>query len=116
MRINRRECIRLAGAAFGGSLLGTTSVRAQGAGMSATSGTPVSSLSYMAQDIAVVKGFMSAEGLALKTLTAGGGSKLREIVGAGQIEFGIGDSNHPCCSPIAAVPPRSCSRWIIDPP
>jgi NitT/TauT family transport system substrate-binding protein len=95
MLVNRRNCIRLGAAAFGSSLLGTERLLAQGARLSATSGVPVSSLSYMAQDIALVKGFMSAEGLDLKTLTAGGGSKLREIVAAGQIEFGIGDSNHP---------------------
>ena len=87
MQINRRNAIRLAGAALGGSVLGSRAF-AQAAPMAATSGVPVSSLSYMAQDIAVAKGFMKAEGLELKTLSAGGGAKLREIVGAGQIEFG----------------------------
>jgi NitT/TauT family transport system substrate-binding protein len=95
MSINRRDCIRLAGAAVGGSILGVAPGWSQGARFTATSGIPVSSLSYMAQDVAVVKGFMAAEGIEFKTLTAGGGSKLREIVAAGQIEFGVGDSNHP---------------------
>jgi NitT/TauT family transport system substrate-binding protein len=94
MSINRRDYLRLSTAALG-SLLGSRAGFAQGGRTPATSGVPVSSLSYMALDVAVVKGLMTAEGLELKTLTAGGGSKLREIVAAGQIEFGIGDSNHP---------------------
>lgn len=93
MLISRRHYLCLTTAAVGslaGARLGWAQAKTQ-----ATCGVPVSSLSYMALDIAIENGFAAAEGLELKALTAGGGSKLREIVAAGRIEFGIADSNHP---------------------
>lgn len=94
MKVTRRHALGLAGAALGSSFV-SSRVFAQAAPMNATSAIPVSSLSYLAQDIAIVKGFWKAENLEIKSLVAGGGARMREMVGAGQVELGIGDSNHP---------------------
>lgn len=75
--------------------LGSRSARAQDIRFKASSGMPVKSISYVAQDVAVAKGFLADEGMELEITNAGGGSNLRDLVGSGQIEFGVADSAHP---------------------
>lgn len=94
MTITRRQFSLTAGVALATAALGTASGSAA-ARFTAKSGMPLSSISYVAQDFAIASGFMEEEGLDLEAVNAGGGSNLRDLVGSGQIEFGVADSAHP---------------------
>lgn len=94
MRQNRRKFLQFSAASATLGLLPNLSFAAK-ANWSATSGVPLRSLSYVAQDIAVVKGFMSEGGLDLKPMVVGGGATLRDLLASGQIEFGVADAAHP---------------------
>ncbi|RUM96301.1 ABC transporter substrate-binding protein [Pseudaminobacter arsenicus] len=100
MKMNRRQFGFGAGAlglssALGGKLLGVGAARAADAKFQAASGMPVKSISYVAQEVAVAKGFLAEERMELEIINAGGGSNLRDLVGSGQIAFGVADSAHP---------------------
>jgi NitT/TauT family transport system substrate-binding protein len=83
------------GSAFGMGMLGSGAARAADIRFKASSGIPVKSISYVAQDVAIAKGFLADEGMQLEVINAGGGSNLRNLVGSGQIQFGVADSAHP---------------------
>lgn len=100
MKMNRRQFGFGAGAlglssVLGGGFTGIGAARAQDIRFEASSGMPVKSISYVAQDVAIAKGFLAEEGMELEIINAGGGSNLRDLVGSGQIEFGVADSAHP---------------------
>lgn len=93
MRQGRRQFLQFSAATAAVGMLPKMAWAA--ANWSATSGVPLQSLSYVAQDIAIVKGFMSDGGLDLTPMTVGGGATLRDLLASGQIEFGIADAAHP---------------------
>jgi NitT/TauT family transport system substrate-binding protein len=93
--VTRRDCIRWTSVILGSSALGSLSALAQGARLSASAGQPTPSMNYAPQYIAVGKKFIAEEGLDLKLLTSASGEKLREVLGAGQVQFALGDSSHP---------------------
>ncbi|GGO53932.1 NitT/TauT family transport system substrate-binding protein [Roseovarius pacificus] len=100
MTITRRQFGVYTGAlglssGLGFSVLGSRSARAQDIRFEASSGMPVKSISYVAQDIAIANGYLAEEGMELEIINAGGGSNLRDLVGSRQIEFGVADSAHP---------------------
>lgn len=92
MRQPRREFLQFSAAA---AAVGLLPKAAFAKGMKATSGVPLKSLSYVAQDIAIVKGFMSEGDLDLRPMVVGGGATLRDLLASGQIEFGVADAAHP---------------------
>lgn len=62
--------------------------------LSASGANTTHIMNYVPHIIAVTQKFMAAEGLDFKLITTGGGSKLREVVAAGQVQFGIADTSH----------------------
>lgn len=57
-------------------------------------GSPAHIVNYLPHIVAATEQLMAPEGLSLKLVSSNGGSKLREIVAAGQVKFGLGDSSH----------------------
>lgn len=93
--LTRRDCIRWSSVVLGSTALGPVSALAQGARFSASAGQPTPSMNYAPQYIAVGKKFLAEEGLDLKLVTSASGEKLREVLGAGQVQLALGDSSHP---------------------
>lgn len=93
--LTRRDCIRWTSIVLGSTALGSLPALSQGARFSATAGQPTPSMNYAPQYIAVGKKFIAEEGLDLKLITSASGEKLREVIGAGQVQLALGDSSHP---------------------
>jgi NitT/TauT family transport system substrate-binding protein len=55
---------------------------------------PANIMNYAPQMVALAKGFTEAEGLDFKIVVSGGGTKNRDMVASGQVDFGIGDATH----------------------
>ena len=87
----RKSLLTLIGTGFG--LSGVTS-SVLGQGKMSTATYPVASTGYATMMVASVKGFFKDEGLDVKLIHGGSGSKSREILAAGQAEFAIGDVTH----------------------
>lgn len=90
MNKNRRQV--LGGIAAGCSLMGTA--WGQAGLRKVVAAQPVHAVNYLPHIIAATQNYMADEGLDFKLITSGGGSKLREIVAAGQVQFGVADSTH----------------------
>lgn len=90
---NRRDVLTLAAAAMtaGGQ---PRAANAAGDAREVLAGSPAHIVNYLPHIIAATERLMEPEGLRLKLISSNGGSKLREIVAAGQVEFGLGDSSH----------------------
>jgi NitT/TauT family transport system substrate-binding protein len=50
---------------------------------------------YATHMAALELGYLREEGLELKIITTGGGSKSREVLAAAQVQFALGDTTHP---------------------
>ena len=91
---NRRVWLAGAGATLA---LGGISGRAwsQGGAREVSAASPAHIVNYLPHIIAASEKLMVPEGLDFKLISSNGGSKLRQIVAAGQVMFGLGDSSHP---------------------
>ena len=92
MILTRRSMICVAGAgglslAFGG--------RARAEAKAGRVIYPTAEVAYMSQYVADRMGFFKDAGLDCKLIQGGSGVKMREIVGSGQGDIGIGDMSHP---------------------
>jgi NitT/TauT family transport system substrate-binding protein len=85
----------LIAAASGVVALGTRRIAAQTAllPVRATYGPP--GVLYAANMIGLELGFAREEGLDLKIVATDGGAKSRQVLAAGEVEFGHGDATHP---------------------
>jgi NitT/TauT family transport system substrate-binding protein len=93
MTLSRRNFTKATGLIALGQLASTPGF-AQAPALSCVAANPAHIMNYVPHIIAVTQKFMANEGVDLKLITSGGGSKLREIVAAGQVQFAIGDSSH----------------------
>jgi len=92
--LSRRDYLHTMTAALGSTVLAGFPAFGQSK-FTATAGQPTPSANYAPQYVAVANKYMAEEGLDLKLLTTASGEKLREVLGAGQIKFALGDSTHP---------------------
>ncbi len=60
-----------------------------------TAAHSVNTAIYAPHMVAVAKGFMKEQGLAMHIIEAKGGSNVRRILAAGQVGYALGDSGHP---------------------
>jgi NitT/TauT family transport system substrate-binding protein len=58
-------------------------------------GSPAHIINYLPHMVGVAGKFMHEEGLDFRLISSDGGTKLRDLVAAGHINFGLGDSTHP---------------------
>lgn len=93
MSSSRRTFLAQAAAVAATGPLGVTGAFAQTL-QSAVGASPAHIMNYVPHIIAVTQNLMAPEGVDFKLISTGGGSKLRQIVAAGQVQFGIGDSSH----------------------
>lgn len=83
---------------LGGSLLlaATALGRANATALTKSTGAvPAFITNYCPPLVALEKGYFKDEGYDTAILSSGGGSHLREMVAAGQVDFGLGDITHP---------------------
>ncbi len=90
---NRRAWLAEAGSALAMAGMSARSW-AQGA-REVSAASPAHIVNYLPHIIAASEKLMAPQGLDFKLISSNGGSKLREIVAAGQVMFGLGDSSHP---------------------
>lgn len=88
--INRRRAIVL-GVSAGAVLAGG---RGAMAATSASIAQSAAQTGYVAPLVAFEKNFIRDEGLDLSIVVSGGGTKNRDMVAAGEADFGLGDSTH----------------------
>lgn len=94
MHLNKRQF--LAGSAALAGSMTLWRVSARGAGLQqVTAAHSVNTTIYAAHMVATAKGFDKEEGIKLKVIEALGGSKVRQILAAGQVSYALGDSSHP---------------------
>ncbi len=92
MILTRRSLICVAGA---GGLSLALGGRARAEAKSARVIYPTAEVAYLSQFVADRAGFFKEAGLDCKLIQGGSGVKMREIVGSGQGDIGIGDMSHP---------------------
>jgi NitT/TauT family transport system substrate-binding protein len=90
---DRRQFLFGATALAGAAALGGRASLADAAPVRATYGPP--GVLYAANMVALELGFAREEGLELKIVATDGGAKSRQILAAGETEFGHGDATHP---------------------
>lgn len=92
MKISRRDVLA-GGASLGGYLALHSAGLAAGKAATVTFGPP--SPIYAPSYAGIEKGFFKEAGLDLKITSTDGGARSRELVAAGQVLFGHGDTSHP---------------------
>ncbi|MBA3770976.1 MAG: ABC transporter substrate-binding protein [Ramlibacter sp.] len=91
---SRRELLMGMGAAMAFGALPSRAAASSGSAREVVAGSPAHIVNYLPHLVAMTEKLMAPEGLSLKLISSNGGSKLREIVAAGQVMFGLGDSSH----------------------
>ena len=93
--LGRRELLAAAGLAGAGALMAPGASRAQGPKTISVSHS-VSTFVYGQHLVAAQKKFFEEEGVRTPDFVVpGGGAKVVQAVAAGQVQFALGDSNHP---------------------
>ncbi len=93
-RFTRRQFIHGSAALAGGAALLPVSALAAKP-YPITAAHSVHTAVYAPQMVALAKGFMKDEGVALHLIEAKGGANVRRILAAGQVGYAVGDSAHP---------------------
>lgn len=94
--VSRRKVLTQLGSLAAGGLLGVPHLAGAAKPLSPViAGCPAHIVNYLPQMVALAEKFMLDEGLDFRLVSSDGGTKLRDIVAAGQITFGLGDSTHP---------------------
>ena len=98
MKLDKRQFLK-GSAAFAGSMV-CWSITARGTAFGAdmqkiTVAHSVNTTIYAAHMVAQAKGFAKDQGLDMTVIEAKGGSNVRKILAAGQVQYALGDSSHP---------------------
>jgi len=93
--LSRRDFMAGAGAAAGGAVILSLSGPALGQSGEVQVGIPAETSNNLPMMLAGALGYLKDEGITGRVLSTGGGVNVRQMVAAGQIQYGMGDVAHP---------------------
>jgi len=93
--LHRRDLLLGTAGVAGALALGGGRLRAQTAPIALRASFGPTGIVYAANMVAIELGFAREEGLDIKLAVTDGGAKSRQVVAAGEAEFGHGDATHP---------------------